>query len=489
MARLDDDDMYAPFHLENLANAYLRYWDSVAFVYSLGAWRATGRLPAEPVPSSFPSGWWPPRFTRMLHSTASWRLSLIPLRYHGVEQRAYRNGQIWPGDGDLWERVCQYLLTVNYTYYMVPNVSMLYWQRHETFWEPDVIRPWANCYNPSLAAKQRRLIVEHSARHEAPPLSFSPYIIIPTSLWITLITCLCCALVWLGQHVIVNRTTCAWQVLAVMIAVCIFTLVTILTALRPSAMETLSAPDCSKLLAAPPATYVGVILPETYTQSELSSALQLVELWSRWHAPIRMGIVLDAAHILSTNDSHFLALGNQHYPFWHLYVISRANKLPPACAKHLSRLLPLSSFTIITGYSIFHATNQALERASSQGFHFITILQHLPLWTANHLQLVSNLFAQYPVTVGVVWPVNRRDARVPSIHRPQNWRASQWSQIEFAHEESFLEQPVYAAREMAFKVALESRLEPSEYFRAQIMRTAESSGRTHVTMYIPTVEH
>lgn len=79
VAILDHDDIWRDIHLESLAEAYNRH-ENLAFAYTSGIHESIGMLPRQRIPAMELDNL-KPMEENMLHSSASWRIDLLPLRY------------------------------------------------------------------------------------------------------------------------------------------------------------------------------------------------------------------------------------------------------------------------------------------------------------------------------------------------------------------------------------------------------------------------
>lgn len=79
VAILDHDDIWRENHLASLADAYHRC-ENLAFAYTSGIHESIGILPRERC-STMECDNLKPTEENMLHSSASWRVDLLPLRY------------------------------------------------------------------------------------------------------------------------------------------------------------------------------------------------------------------------------------------------------------------------------------------------------------------------------------------------------------------------------------------------------------------------
>eukprot|EP01102_Stenamoeba_stenopodia_P014659 TRINITY_DN4893_c0_g1_i2.p1 TRINITY_DN4893_c0_g1~~TRINITY_DN4893_c0_g1_i2.p1 ORF type:complete len:494 (+),score=72.31 TRINITY_DN4893_c0_g1_i2:60-1541(+) len=100
VAHLDDDDSWHPEHLEELARAYMDFPDAT-MAYSKAFYSGIGGAPFPPdvVKRSYNNLYITPAYA--IHSSASWRSELLPLRY----QTTHEIGGIVAADANLWYRM------------------------------------------------------------------------------------------------------------------------------------------------------------------------------------------------------------------------------------------------------------------------------------------------------------------------------------------------------------------------------------------------
>ncbi|CAH6420872.1 Hypothetical protein UVM_LOCUS272 [uncultured virus] len=99
-AHLDDDDRWLPQHLALCVRPYLTR--DASFSYTRGHSTFGLTLPLITGPNDLP-----PVPERVFHSTVSWRLDRIPLRYNGWKYDMLNT----PADADMWDRIADYCAT------------------------------------------------------------------------------------------------------------------------------------------------------------------------------------------------------------------------------------------------------------------------------------------------------------------------------------------------------------------------------------------
>ena len=100
MTHLDDDDSWAPDHLEVLAQTYERFPDA-SFVYTQSIFH-TAPFPAYSGPLAYNN--YPPRPNNLIHNSASWRLA----DFYGWRYRTC-NTTGTAVDADLWDRMAKHM--------------------------------------------------------------------------------------------------------------------------------------------------------------------------------------------------------------------------------------------------------------------------------------------------------------------------------------------------------------------------------------------
>lgn len=121
---LDDDDEWLPYHLEMLNIAYTNYPES-AFIYTNAFYTDrngyTRLFPEDNVPKLMQYNNLPPRPERLIHSSVSWNINKIPLKYKNVIEQ----GRVYPGDADMWQRINKYCLDNKLKTLYVPLTTVL----------------------------------------------------------------------------------------------------------------------------------------------------------------------------------------------------------------------------------------------------------------------------------------------------------------------------------------------------------------------------
>jgi len=127
---LDDDDEWLSYHLEMLNIAYTTYSESV-FVYTNSFYRDRGghvRLfPEDNVPKLMQYNNLPPRPEQLIHSSVSWDINKIPLKYRNVIEQ----GRVFPGDADMWERINKYCIDNNLKTLYIPLTTVFKYDEAE----------------------------------------------------------------------------------------------------------------------------------------------------------------------------------------------------------------------------------------------------------------------------------------------------------------------------------------------------------------------
>jgi len=127
---IDDDDEWLPYHLEMLNVAYTCYPDSV-FVYTNAFYRDRNGyatlFPQDNVPKLLQYNNLLPRPERLIHSTASWRLNIIPFRHRNTIEQ----GRVYPGDADMWERINKFCIDNNLKTLYIPLTTVLKYDEEE----------------------------------------------------------------------------------------------------------------------------------------------------------------------------------------------------------------------------------------------------------------------------------------------------------------------------------------------------------------------
>jgi len=102
ITHLDDDDSWAPNHLDVLARTYAAFPEAV-FVYTQSLFRKAP-FPAYAGPVSYNN--YPPRESHLIHNSASWRLA----DFFGWRYRTCNTTKM-PVDADMWNRMARHMET------------------------------------------------------------------------------------------------------------------------------------------------------------------------------------------------------------------------------------------------------------------------------------------------------------------------------------------------------------------------------------------
>lgn len=121
VAILDHDDIWKENHLKCLFDAYNQFPEA-SFVYTAGTHASLGLLPrARSATIAYDN--MPPMEEDMLHSSASWRLDKIPLRYrYGCRV----SGEPQCGDMTMWQDMKAYLRNHNMKSYFVDKETVFH---------------------------------------------------------------------------------------------------------------------------------------------------------------------------------------------------------------------------------------------------------------------------------------------------------------------------------------------------------------------------
>lgn len=121
VAILDHDDIWSDSHLKTLAEAYAQF-PHAQFVYTAGRHVAMGILPkGRQVPVCYDN--LPPMEEDMLHSSASWRLDKIPLRYrYGCRG----SGEPQCGDMTMWQDMKAFMRKNDMRFYFVNRETVFH---------------------------------------------------------------------------------------------------------------------------------------------------------------------------------------------------------------------------------------------------------------------------------------------------------------------------------------------------------------------------
>ena len=121
---LDDDDVWLPFHLEMLNIGFTCFPESV-FVYTNSLYtdrnNITRLFPPQQVLSFLQYDNLPPRAENLIHSTVSWRLDKIPLKYRNVLEQ----NRIFPADADMWQRINSHCSQNNLKTLYIPITTVI----------------------------------------------------------------------------------------------------------------------------------------------------------------------------------------------------------------------------------------------------------------------------------------------------------------------------------------------------------------------------
>ena len=114
IAHLDDDDAWAPDHLEVLARAYADFPEA-AFVYTQSIF-TKAPFPAYDGPAAYNN--FPPRPNNLVHNSASWRLA----DFYGWRYRTCDTTSA-PVDADMWDRMARHMDARGLKSVLVPQVT------------------------------------------------------------------------------------------------------------------------------------------------------------------------------------------------------------------------------------------------------------------------------------------------------------------------------------------------------------------------------
>lgn len=119
LAILDHDDIWHPDHLMTLKEGYQKFPDA-DFIYTKGTHHLLGEVPAKKTKIGYNN--FPPQPNNVLHSSVSWRLDKIPLRYvNTVEINKYDiHGNLYYGDAYMWELFQEYFRKNKYNFLFIP---------------------------------------------------------------------------------------------------------------------------------------------------------------------------------------------------------------------------------------------------------------------------------------------------------------------------------------------------------------------------------
>jgi hypothetical protein len=121
---LDDDDEWLPYHLDILNIAYTNYPETV-YTYTNAYYVDRNNLvrlfPEDIVPKLVTYNNLPPRPERLIHSSASWKLDIIPFRHRNTLEQ----NREFPGDADMWERINMFCKQNNLKTIYMPITTVL----------------------------------------------------------------------------------------------------------------------------------------------------------------------------------------------------------------------------------------------------------------------------------------------------------------------------------------------------------------------------
>jgi glycosyltransferase involved in cell wall biosynthesis len=128
LAILDHDDIWMPNHLEVLKNAYCNYPEAY-FIYTKGYHQILGREVPN-IPNSFEVKYdnLPPQYYDILHSSVSWRLDKIPLRYVNTVEQQKRDsrGDFIYGDAYMWQMFKEYFKENKHKFLFLPENTVFH---------------------------------------------------------------------------------------------------------------------------------------------------------------------------------------------------------------------------------------------------------------------------------------------------------------------------------------------------------------------------
>lgn len=117
---LDHDDIWLPNHLKTLNDAYT-FFPDVYFVYNAGHYRGSSSFPESNCKYQIDN--LPPKGGSVLHSSVSWRLDKIPLRY----SYSFNNdGSPVYGDIKMWEDMRTYFKLNDYKFFFTKKSTMIH---------------------------------------------------------------------------------------------------------------------------------------------------------------------------------------------------------------------------------------------------------------------------------------------------------------------------------------------------------------------------
>lgn len=121
MAHLDDDDTWAPDHLEVLAQTYAQFPEA-SFVYTRSIYR-TAPFPAYSGPIAYNN--YPPGAEKLIHNSASWRLA----DFFGWRYRTCDTTEA-PVDADMWDRMAKHMVEKDMKSVFNPRVTTYHVTEH-----------------------------------------------------------------------------------------------------------------------------------------------------------------------------------------------------------------------------------------------------------------------------------------------------------------------------------------------------------------------
>ena len=128
LAILDHDDIWKPNHLAVLKNAYYKYPEAY-FVYTKG-YHAGFKREVPNVSQNLKIDYnnLPPQLNDVLHSSVSWRLDKIPLRYINTieHQKRDANGNFIYGDVFMWQMFKEYFIKNKHKFLFIPENTIFH---------------------------------------------------------------------------------------------------------------------------------------------------------------------------------------------------------------------------------------------------------------------------------------------------------------------------------------------------------------------------
>jgi glycosyltransferase involved in cell wall biosynthesis len=120
VAILDHDDIWLPNHLKTLSDAY-EFFPDANFVYNAGTYCGSPGFPASNCLYQYDNLL--PMGGSVLHSSVSWRLDKIPLRYSYSFEK---NGDPVFGDIKMWSDMRSYFKSKNYKFVFTKKSTMIH---------------------------------------------------------------------------------------------------------------------------------------------------------------------------------------------------------------------------------------------------------------------------------------------------------------------------------------------------------------------------